>query len=178
MGASPSTGVKALTDEGLPDAMAATDVVTDLANSPSFEPMAVLEFFMISSRNLLAAETAQVVILYTLVRATQFMEFIGSIAAARADGDQGEAVPRSLHAVSRNANSTEQARLPPGFVLDTAQTNLGRPCPASAVRARRVAIPGSGTLRHSKKQGFQAVQSGYSCSSQTRYTAKRLRPVN
>ena len=33
-------------------------VVIDLANSPSFEDRAVLEFFETSGRNLLAAETA------------------------------------------------------------------------------------------------------------------------
>src|SRR4051794_33241217 len=43
--ASPSTGVNAITGEGLSRAMANTQVVIDLANSPSFEDRAVLEFF-------------------------------------------------------------------------------------------------------------------------------------
>lgn len=120
--ASPSTGVNALTGEGLPDAMAATDVVVDLANAPSWEDQAVLAFFETSGRNLLAAEAAAGVrhhvalsivgtdrspdngyfrakvaqerlieasgIPYTIVRATQFMEFVGGIAAAGADGDR------------------------------------------------------------------------------------------
>jgi uncharacterized protein YbjT (DUF2867 family) len=38
--------------------MAGTQVVIDLANSPSFEDKAVLEFFQTSGRNLLAAEKA------------------------------------------------------------------------------------------------------------------------
>ena len=38
--------------------MASTQVVIDLANSPSFEDKAVLEFFETSGRNLLAAEAA------------------------------------------------------------------------------------------------------------------------
>ena len=38
--------------------MAGTQVVIDLANSPSFEDKAVLEFFETSGRNLLAAEAA------------------------------------------------------------------------------------------------------------------------
>ena len=38
--------------------MAGAQVVIDLANSPSFEDKAVLEFFETSSRNLLAAEAA------------------------------------------------------------------------------------------------------------------------
>jgi uncharacterized protein YbjT (DUF2867 family) len=54
--AAPSSGVNTLTGEGLAEAMAGTDVVIDLANSPSFEDKAVLEFFETSGRNLLAAE--------------------------------------------------------------------------------------------------------------------------
>ena len=56
--ASPNTGVNSITGEGLKEAMAGTQVVIDLANSPSFEDKAVLEFFETSGRNLLAAETA------------------------------------------------------------------------------------------------------------------------
>jgi uncharacterized protein YbjT (DUF2867 family) len=54
--AAPSTGVNALTGEGLDEAMAGTDVVVDVANSPSFEDKAVLDFFETSGRNLIAAE--------------------------------------------------------------------------------------------------------------------------
>src|SRR5262245_48555818 len=56
--ASPNTGVNTLTGEGLTEAMAGTQVVIDLANSPSFEDRAVLAFFETSGRNLLAAEAA------------------------------------------------------------------------------------------------------------------------
>ena len=38
--------------------MTGTQVVIDLANSPSFEDKAVLEFFETSGRNLLSAEAA------------------------------------------------------------------------------------------------------------------------
>jgi uncharacterized protein YbjT (DUF2867 family) len=58
VGASPNTGVNTITGEGLKQAMAGTQVVIDLANSPSFEDKAVLEFFETSGRNLLAAEAA------------------------------------------------------------------------------------------------------------------------
>src|SRR5467141_4051462 len=56
--ASPNTGVNTITGKGLKAAMAGTQVVIDLANSPSFEDKAVLEFFQTSGRNLLAAEAA------------------------------------------------------------------------------------------------------------------------
>jgi uncharacterized protein YbjT (DUF2867 family) len=56
--ASPNTGVNTITGEGLAEALAGTEVVLDLANSPSFEDKAVMEFFETSGRNLLAAEKA------------------------------------------------------------------------------------------------------------------------
>jgi uncharacterized protein YbjT (DUF2867 family) len=96
-------------------------VVIDLANSPSFEDRAVLEFFETSGRNLLAAEAAAGVrhhvalsivgtdrtsdngyfrakvaqeklvesssIPYTIIRSTQFLEFLRGIADSSADGD-------------------------------------------------------------------------------------------
>ncbi|MGE3807161.1 MAG: SDR family oxidoreductase [Gemmataceae bacterium] len=118
--ASPSTGVNALTGAGLHEALAGAQVVVDVANAPSFEDKAVLDFFETSGRNLLAAETdagvrhhvslsvvgtdrlqasgyfrAKLVqenlikagsIPYTIVRATQFFEFVGAIAESGADG--------------------------------------------------------------------------------------------
>src|SRR5689334_9271413 len=119
--ASPSTGVNTITGEGLAQALAGTQVVVDLSNSPSFEDKAVLEFFETSGRNLLAAEAEAGVghhvclsivgtdrtpdngyfrakvaqeklieasgIPYTIIRATQFLEFLGGIAASGADGN-------------------------------------------------------------------------------------------
>ena len=118
--ASPKTGVNSITGEGLKETMAGTQVVIDLANSPSFEDKAVLEFFETSGRNLLAAEAAAGVrhhialsivgtdrtpengyfrakvaqekliktsgIPYTIIRSTQFLEFLGAIAASSTDG--------------------------------------------------------------------------------------------
>ncbi len=118
--ASPKSGVNAVTGEGLKEAMTDAQVVIDLANSPSFEDKAVLEFFQTSGRNLFAAEAAAGVrhhvalsivatdrtdngyfrakaaqerlivasgIPYTIVRATQFLEFLGGIADSGADGN-------------------------------------------------------------------------------------------
>lgn len=56
--ASPSIGVNTVTGEGLSDALDRADVVVDVSNSPSFEEAAVLEFFTMSTGNLLAAEAA------------------------------------------------------------------------------------------------------------------------
>jgi uncharacterized protein YbjT (DUF2867 family) len=119
--ASPNTGVNTITGAGLKEAMAGTQVVIDLANSPSFEDKAVLEFFQTSGRNLHAAEAAAGVrhhvalsivgtdrtpdngyfrakvaqeklietsgIPYTIIRSTQFLDFLGRIADSGADGN-------------------------------------------------------------------------------------------
>ncbi|NYF09782.1 uncharacterized protein YbjT (DUF2867 family) [Leifsonia sp. AK011] len=54
--ASPSSGVNTLTGEGVADAMAGVDVVIDVSNSPSFADDDVMNFFVTSTTNLLAAE--------------------------------------------------------------------------------------------------------------------------
>jgi uncharacterized protein YbjT (DUF2867 family) len=120
MAASPSSGVNTITGEGLAEALAGAQVVVDVANSPSWEDKAVLQFFETSGRNLLAAETAAGVghhialsvvgterllasgyfrakmaqeilikaspVPYTIVRATQFFEFVNGIAQSATDG--------------------------------------------------------------------------------------------
>ena len=54
--ASPNTGVNTITGEGLSEALKGAEKVVDVANSPSFEDKAVMEFFKTSGHNLLAAE--------------------------------------------------------------------------------------------------------------------------
>lgn len=56
LAASPASGVNTLTGEGLDDALAGASVVIDLANAPSFEDQAVLDFFQTAGRHLAAAE--------------------------------------------------------------------------------------------------------------------------
>jgi len=119
--ASPSSGVNAVTGEGLDKALEGAEVVVDVANSPSFEDQAVLKFFETSSRNLLAAEAKAGVrhhvalsvvgtdrlsdsgylraklaqenlitasnIPYTILRSTQFFEFLGGIAQTGTEGN-------------------------------------------------------------------------------------------
>jgi len=54
--ASPASGVNTITGEGLAEALDGAAVVVDVANSPSFEDQAVMDFFVTSGNNLLAAE--------------------------------------------------------------------------------------------------------------------------
>lgn len=56
--ASPASGVNTVTGEGLSEVLVGAEVVVDVANSPSFEDKAVMEFFQASGRNLLSAEAA------------------------------------------------------------------------------------------------------------------------
>jgi uncharacterized protein YbjT (DUF2867 family) len=127
--AAPSSGVDTITGEGLAEALKGAHAVVDVANSPSWEDKAVLEFFETSSRNLLAAEKAAGVghhvalsvvgtdrllgsgyfrakmaqetlikaspIPYTIVRSTQFFEFVSGIAKSATEG-QNVRLPAAL----------------------------------------------------------------------------------
>ena len=118
--ASPSSGINILTGEGLAEALKDSQVVVDVANSPSFEDKPAMEFFETAGRNIFAAEAAAGVrhhialsvvgtdrllasgyfrakltqenlikasgIPYTIIRATQFFEFVGGIAQSATEG--------------------------------------------------------------------------------------------
>jgi uncharacterized protein YbjT (DUF2867 family) len=118
--AAPSTGVDAVTGEGLADALKGANVVVDVSNSPSFEDEAALDFFTRSGRHLTEAEresgvrhhvTLSIVgvdrvpglgyyrakvaqeeavrgggVPYSIVRATQFFEFVGAVMDMTTEG--------------------------------------------------------------------------------------------
>lgn len=153
--AAPSTGVNTITGEGLTQALEHAEVVIDLANAPSFEDKAVLEFFEASGKNLMAAEkearvkhhvalsivgtdrlpdsgylrakVAQEKIIresgvpYTIVRSTQFMEFLGGIAQSGMVGDT--------------------ARLPTGYLQPIASDDV-----ADFVAEAALAAPANGVI--------------------------------
>ncbi len=132
--ASPNTGVNTITGEGLPEALAGAQVVVDVANSPSFEDKAALEFFQTSGRNLLAAEATAGVghhvalsvvgterlqqsgyfraklaqeklikasgIPYTIVRSTQFFEFLRGIAQSGTAGKTVDLSPAYVQPIA------------------------------------------------------------------------------
>jgi uncharacterized protein YbjT (DUF2867 family) len=58
LAASPKSGVNTFTGEGLAETLTDAQVVVDVANAPSWEDKAVMEFFQTAGRNLLAAEAA------------------------------------------------------------------------------------------------------------------------
>ena len=153
--AAPNTGVDTITREGLAQALDGAAVVVDVANAPLWEDAAVLDFFVTSGRNLLAAGRAAGVrhhvalsivgserlpdngyfrakvaqedlikassIPYTIVRATQFFEFVPGIAeAAASDGE---------------------LRLPPALIQPIASDDV-----AAAVAEAALAAPADGTI--------------------------------
>jgi uncharacterized protein YbjT (DUF2867 family) len=125
--ASLETGVNTITGEGLSEALEGADVVVDTSNAPVWEDEAVMDFFLTSSRNLLAAEREAGVrhhvalsvvgadrlpdsgymrakvaqedaiekggVPYTILRASQFFEFIGRIADSSSDGETVHLAP-------------------------------------------------------------------------------------
>jgi uncharacterized protein YbjT (DUF2867 family) len=146
--ASPSTGVNTITGQGLAEVLEGAQVVVDVANSPSFEDRAVLEFFETSGRNLLAAEADAGVehhvalsivgtdrlpengyfraklaqedlikaskIPYTILRATQFFEFIAGIVNSGADGDTIRLSPALIQPIAADDVSAVLADLAVG----------------------------------------------------------------
>ena len=127
LAASPDTGVNSITGEGLADALEGAHVVVDVANAPAWDDAAVMDFFLTSARNVLAAEVVAGVrhhvvlsvvgtdrlpdsgyfraklaqeetvragaVPYTILRATQFFEFIGRIADSNIDGETVHLAP-------------------------------------------------------------------------------------
>jgi uncharacterized protein YbjT (DUF2867 family) len=161
-----NTGVNTITGEGLDSALVDAQVVVDLANSPSFEDAAVLDFFQTSGRNLLKAEVnagvehhvalsivgadrlpdsgymrakvAQEQLIeaagqpYTIIRSTQFFEFLRGIADSATDGDTVTVPTANLQPIAAQdvaAAVTEAAMSDPinGVIEIAGPTAIGFP---------------------------------------------------
>jgi uncharacterized protein YbjT (DUF2867 family) len=146
--ASPATGVNTVTGDGLPEAMEGTDVVVDVANSPSLDGPTAWDFFFESGSNLMAAERASDVKHhitlsvvgtdklqesgyfrakliqeqlvqesdrpYTILRSTQFFEFMDRMAGA--------------------GTVDQIVRLPPAFVQPVAADDVAETLATLALR--------------------------------------------
>jgi len=149
LAATPQSGFNTITGEGLKEGLAGAQVVIDLANSPSFEDKAVLEFFQTAGRNLFPVESAAGVrhhvalsivaidrtdngyfraklaqeklivgsgIPYTIIRSTQFMEFLKGIAAEATQGSTVRLSPGLFQPIAADdvaAIVAEVALMPP-----------------------------------------------------------------
>jgi uncharacterized protein YbjT (DUF2867 family) len=132
--ASPSSGVNTFTGEGLAEVLTGAQVVVDVANAPSWEDKAVMEFFQTAGRNLLAAEAAAGVrhhvalsivgadrlpasgylrakvaqenlikasgIPFTIVRSTQFFEFVKGIIQSATEGQTVRLSPALMQPIA------------------------------------------------------------------------------
>ena len=150
--ASPSSGVNTITGEGLAEALTGAHVVVDVANSPSFEDRAVLEFFQTSGRNLLAAEAATGVkhhvalsvvgtdrlpdsgylrakmaqeslikasgMPFTIVRSTQFFEFVNAVAQSATVGQTVRLSPALLQPIGSDDVAAAMADVALGAPLN------------------------------------------------------------
>jgi len=164
LAASPDSGVDTLTGEGLAEALDAAKVVVDVSNAPVWSDEEVMEFFLTSTRNILAAEVAAGVghhvalsvvgtdrlpesgyfraklaqeeaieagpIPYTIVRATQFFEFLGRIADSSTDG--------------------ETVRVPPVLIQPEAADDV-----AAALAVAAVGAPVNGTIELAGPERFR-----------------------
>jgi uncharacterized protein YbjT (DUF2867 family) len=158
--ASRSTGVNALTGEGLADALTGADAVVDVSNAPSFDAGPATEFFTTSTKNLVAAAKVagvghyiavsivgcdqlpesgymgakvaqeklvdQAEIPYTIVRATQFVEFTDTITASLTVGDEVRVPDALIQPISTRALADELARVAEAQPIDGID-NVGGP---------------------------------------------------
>jgi uncharacterized protein YbjT (DUF2867 family) len=177
LAASPRTGVNILTGEGLAEALIGAQVVVDVANSPSFEDRAVMEFFETAGRRLLAAEDAAEVkhhlalsvvgsdrlpgsgylraklmqeklikaagIPYTILRATQFFEFIAGIIEAGADGGVIRLSPALVQPIAASEVAAALADLAVGPPLNgTVEAAGPEPMPLDELARQAMAANG------------------------------------
>src|SRR5690242_596512 len=158
--AAPSSGVNTITGEGLAEALKGAAVAVDVTNSPSWEDMAVMNFFETSTRNLLTYEAAAGVghhvalsvvgtdrllasgffrakmaqenliknssIPYSIVRATQFFEFIKGIADFSTEGNKVSLPPALIQPMAADDVASAVARVATGSPLN-GTTEVGGP---------------------------------------------------
>jgi len=153
--ASPASGVNTLTGEGLAEALAGTQVVVDVANSPSFEDKAVLEFFETSGRNLLAAEVAAGVkhhVALSVVGTDRLAEsgyFRGKIAQEKLIKSsqvpytivQSTQFMEFLGGIAQSGTDGQTVRLSPAFIQPIASDDV-----AAAMADFTVGTPVNGTV--------------------------------
>jgi uncharacterized protein YbjT (DUF2867 family) len=157
--AAPSTGVDTITGEGLTEVLEGAEAVVDVSNAPAWEDDAVRDFFVTSTRNLLAAEQhagvrhhlavtivgaerlpdsgylrakvaqeAEIAagpIPYTILRATQFFEFLPAIVEAGHEGASVRVPTGLMQLVAADDVAATVAELAPG--APAGRVELGGP---------------------------------------------------
>jgi uncharacterized protein YbjT (DUF2867 family) len=126
--AAPATGVDVLTGEGLDAALAGARIVVDLANSPSFEDAAALDFFRTAGRNLIAAE-AKAGVSHHLALSVVGTDRLSASGYFRAKQAQ-EALVRESGIPYTIIHSTQFFEFLPGIIQSAAQGTTIRLSPA------------------------------------------------
>jgi len=161
--AAPNTGVNTITGKGLADALAGAEVVVDVANSPSFEDQAALDFFQTAGRNLTAAEVAAGVRHHVAlsVVGTDRLQDSGYFRAKLAQETLIKASPvpytlvhatqffEFIRAIAQSAAEGETVRLPHSLFQPMAAEDV-----ATAVAEAALADPVNGTIEVAGPQPF------------------------
>ncbi|MBS1793129.1 MAG: SDR family oxidoreductase [Acidobacteria bacterium] len=165
--ASPDSGVNTITGEGLKEALAGAEVVVDVANSPSFEDQAVLEFFETSGRNLLAAEISAGVTHHVAlsVVGTERLPESGYLRAKTAQEAlvKESGVPYTivhstqffefLGGIAQSATDGETVRLPPALFQPISSDDV-----AAALAEIAVSAPVNGTVEIAGPEKFRMAE--------------------
>ncbi|MFB3908563.1 MAG: SDR family oxidoreductase [Candidatus Eisenbacteria bacterium] len=162
--ASLDSGVNTVTGEGLDESLRGASVVVDVSNSPSLDGAAALAFFETSTRNLLAAETANGVrhhVALSIVGAER-MPDSGYMRAKVAQEKliKGSTIPYSIvHAtqffeftkrIAAGASDGDQVRLAPVLMQPMAADDV-----ASALCRIAVGEPVNGTVEVAGPERFR-----------------------
>ncbi|AXK82323.1 NAD-dependent epimerase/dehydratase family protein [Pseudolabrys taiwanensis] len=153
--AAPSTGVNTITGEGLAKALAGAKVVVDVANSPSFEDKAAMDFFQTAGKNITAAEVAAGVQHHVAlsVVGTERLQDSGYFRAKLAQEQLIKSSPTPytivhatqffefIRAIAQFSTTDGVVRLPPVLFQPIAAEDV-----ASAVAAAALAVPANDTI--------------------------------
>lgn len=153
--AAPNTGVNTITGEGLDAALAGAQVVVDVANSPSFEDKAAMDFFQTAGKNLTAAEVKAGVAHHVAlsVVGTDRLQASGYFRAKQAQESQIKASPipytllhatqffEFLRSIAQSGSNSSDVRLPHALFQPMAAQDV-----ASAVAEAALAAPANGTI--------------------------------
>lgn len=161
--AAPNTGVNTITGEGLDAAIAGAQVVVDVANSPSFEDKAAMDFFQTAGKNLTAAEVKAGVAHHVAlsVVGTDRLQASGYFRAKQAQESQIKASPipytlihatqffEFLRSIAQSGSNSGEVRLPHALLQPMAAQDV-----ASAVAEAAVTAPANGTIEVAGPKSF------------------------
>jgi uncharacterized protein YbjT (DUF2867 family) len=164
LAASPDSGVDTMTGQGLAEALESAQVVVDVSNAPVWDDAAVMDFFLTSSRNILAAETAAGVgyhVALSVVGADRLPDS-GYLRAkvAQEEAIKAATVPYTIvraaqffEFIGRIADSNtdgESVRVPPALIQPEAADDV-----AAALAVAAVGAPVNGTVELAGPERFR-----------------------